>query len=80
MTDRADVLVPARLGERWVIRHRLPDGSATDVVGWVDAMTPTTVTVTTAAGQPYEVDRTDVVAARRATAPGTYVVGSARPG
>ena len=26
----------ARVGERWVIRHRLADGSATDVIGWID--------------------------------------------
>ena len=44
MTDPDDALASARLGERWVVRRRLPDGSATDVVGWVDALTPSTVT------------------------------------
>jgi N-acetylglutamate synthase len=68
MTDPDDALASARLGERWVIRRRLPDGSATDVVGWVDALTATAVTVTTATGQSYEVDRVEVVAARRAPA------------
>lgn len=68
MTDPDDALVRARLGERWVIRRRLPDGSATDVVGWVDALTPGTVTVSTAGGQTFEVDRSEVVAARRAPA------------
>ena len=29
-----DPLVSARVGERWVIRVRLPDGSATDRIGW----------------------------------------------
>jgi ribosomal protein S18 acetylase RimI-like enzyme len=68
MIDRGDALVPARPGERWVIRRRLPDGSAADVLGWVDALTATSVRVTTAEGHTYEVDRAEVVAARRVPA------------
>ena len=33
-------LAGARVGERWVVRYRLADGSATDVVGWVTAVGP----------------------------------------
>jgi ribosomal protein S18 acetylase RimI-like enzyme len=68
VTAPHDAVAAARPGERWVIRYRLPDGSATDVVGWVDALAPATVSVTTAAGQTSEVARADVVAARRAPA------------
>ena len=42
-----DGLDSALPGERWVIRHRLPDGSATDLIGWLDALTPDAVQLTT---------------------------------
>jgi GNAT superfamily N-acetyltransferase len=61
-------LVVARPGERWVIRRRLPDGSATDVVGWVDAVRATVVIIPTASGRTHRVDRAEVIAARRTPA------------
>ena len=65
----ADPLTPAAPGQRWVVRHRLPDGSATDVTGWVDRLAagpraprrPRTAAV-------HVVDRSTVLLARRAPA------------
>ena len=53
------------IGERWVIRRRLPDGSATDVVGWLTATDPDHVQLVDRQGQPVEVDRAAIIAARR---------------
>jgi ribosomal protein S18 acetylase RimI-like enzyme len=58
----------ARPGERWVIRTRLPDGSATDVVGWIDDLGPQAVRVAIDARSRVVVDRTSVIIARRAPA------------
>jgi N-acetylglutamate synthase len=66
----------ARPGERWVVRVRESDGSATDVVGWlvaVDDATATLVGVTDPATPAVEppsshVRLADVVVARRAPA------------
>jgi N-acetylglutamate synthase len=55
-------------GERWVIRSRLPDGSATDVIGWIDDAGPDSVRVSTAPGTTADVGRDTVIAARRAPA------------
>ncbi|SDR97955.1 Acetyltransferase (GNAT) family protein [Friedmanniella luteola] len=63
-----DPLAPAAPGQRWVVRHRLPDGSATDVTGWVDQLAPGHVHLGTADGQRHVVDRSTVLAARRAPA------------
>jgi GNAT superfamily N-acetyltransferase len=51
-----------------VIRHRLPDGSATDLTGWLDALTPDAVQLTTVDQQQHVVDRAAVIVARRAPA------------
>ena len=64
----ADPLLSAREGERWVIRVRLPDGSATDRVGWVDGVTVDAVVLTGPDGEPATVRRSTVLAARRAPA------------
>ena len=40
----------ARLGDRWVVRHRLPDGSATDVIGWLEAVDATSVRLSVVGG------------------------------
>ena len=64
----ADPLLSARVGERWVIRVQLPDGSATDRVGWVDGVTPDTVVLTGRGGEPATVLRSTVLAARRVPA------------
>ena len=66
----------ARAGERWVVRVRQPDGSASDVVGWVvgvadDVVTldgPTDPTRPDDAVPRWRVPLTDVVVARRAPA------------
>ncbi len=68
MTEPHDPLAAARLGDRWVVRSRLPDGSATDVVGWLDQLTQRHLQLTTEGGGRYVVERADVVAARRAPA------------
>ena len=58
----------ARLGERWVVRHRLPDGSATDVIGWLEAVDPTSVRLSVAGGAARVIERATIVVARRAPA------------
>ncbi len=65
-----DLLRPARPGERWAVRHRLPDGSATDVLGWLDRLAPEHLHLSTADGQRHVVERAHVVAARRVPAAG----------
>lgn len=63
MIDR--ITPPIRLGERVVIRHRLPDTSATDVLGLVTDLTPDTVVVTDKHRQQVTISRSTVLAARR---------------
>lgn len=58
-------LGPARPGERWVLRRRLPDGSATDVVDWLVQVGPSQVVV---AGRSEPIERAEIIAARRAPA------------
>jgi ribosomal protein S18 acetylase RimI-like enzyme len=59
---------PVRAGERIVVRHRLPDSSATDVVGWLETREPHLLEVRDVAGTLHRIDRASVVAARRAPA------------
>lgn len=66
--DLDDVLGQAAPGQRWVVRHRLPDGSATDVTGWLDRVADGYLHVGTADGRVHVVDRGLVLAARRAPA------------
>ena len=63
-----DPLASARVGERWVVRVRLPDGSATDRIGWLDAVAADAVVMTGPDGRRATVDRSTVVVARRAPA------------
>lgn len=58
----------ARAGERWVLRRRLPDGSATDVVGWLVALGKDAISLEPAGGDLVVVDRTQIIVARRAPA------------
>jgi GNAT superfamily N-acetyltransferase len=58
----------ARAGERWVLRHRLADGRATDVVGWLVEIGPEVVTLAVGGGESVGVDRTEVIAAKRVPA------------
>ncbi|MFL6065654.1 MAG: GNAT family N-acetyltransferase [Friedmanniella sp.] len=67
MTEH-DPLRHAALGQRWVVRRRLPDGSATDVIGWLDALTAEYLQLGTPDGLVHVVERADVVLARRAPA------------
>ncbi len=58
----------ARPGERWVLRCREPDGSATDVVGWLLAVDEITVRIAPEGSDPQVVDRAVIIVARRAPA------------
>jgi len=63
-----DALHGVRLGERWVVRVRLADGSATDRIGWVDAVDADGLRLGLTDGSSVSVGRSTVVAARRAPA------------
>ena len=65
MDHPAGVAQLGSIGERWVIRRRLPDGTATDVVGWLTASDPDQVQLVDRRGQRVEVERTAIIAARR---------------
>jgi GNAT superfamily N-acetyltransferase len=49
------------VGERCVVRHRLPDGSATDVIGELTAADGTTITVAPRPGEHVTIRAVDVV-------------------
>lgn len=57
-----------RLGDRWVIRHRLADGSATDVIGWLESVDADSVRLSVVGGAAQVIERNAIVAARRAPA------------
>ncbi len=63
-----DPLASAGLGQRWVLRVRQPDGSAADVVGWLDSVTDSDVSVITVDQIRHVLDRSTVLLARRAPA------------
>jgi RimJ/RimL family protein N-acetyltransferase len=67
---RSDPLAGALVGERWVVRSWLPDGSATDVIGWIEALDTTSVRLSSIQHQqPSQViDRSKIITARRAPA------------
>ena len=54
--------------ERWVVRYLLPGGSATDVIGWIEAMDEATVRLATVDSDSQVVQRSMIIAARRAPA------------
>ena len=64
----SDPLAAALGGERWVVRFRLPDGSATDVIGWIELLNPTSVRLATADQAITVIERAMIIAARRAPA------------
>ena len=67
--DRTPVLLTgAAVGERWVLRIRLADGSATDVTGWLQRIDAGTVTVVDVSGAERTVRTASVIVARRAPA------------
>ncbi len=63
-----DALARAREGERWVVRYRLADGSATDVIGWIEAKERDSVSVATSGGRVVRLSMADIIIARRAPA------------
>jgi GNAT superfamily N-acetyltransferase len=60
-----DPLAAAHPGERWVVRFRLPDGSATDAIGWIEALDPTSVRLVTSVPAVSVIERSLIIAARR---------------
>jgi N-acetylglutamate synthase len=64
----SDPLAAACLGERWVVRYWLPDGSATDIVGWIEAVHPTSVQLATLDSAVRVIERSMIIVARRAPA------------
>jgi ribosomal protein S18 acetylase RimI-like enzyme len=58
----------ARVGERWVIRHRLPDGSATDVIGWIERVNDHEIAIRSIGSGLERLALADIVLARRAPA------------
>ena len=69
MTDSGSRrLADAAVGERWVIRARLLEGSATDLIGWLEVLDPTALQLVTADGTLHSVERSTIIAARRAPA------------
>ena len=65
---RRDPLAGALLDERWVVRYWLPGGPATDVIGWIEALDSVTVRLTTSDETAQIIDRSMIIAARRAPA------------
>jgi hypothetical protein len=65
---RRDPLEGALLEERWVVRYWLPGGSATDVIGWIEALDSVSVRLTTIDATARVIDRSMIIAARRAPA------------
>jgi GNAT superfamily N-acetyltransferase len=63
-----DALARAQVGERWVIRRRLPNGSATDVIGWIEHVELEAISLSTARGDVVQVPARQIITARRAPA------------
>jgi N-acetylglutamate synthase len=61
-----DPLAAAHPGERWVVRFQLPHGPATDVVGWIEALNPTSVRLVTTVPAVQVIERSMIIVARRA--------------
>jgi len=57
--------LPGQVGERWVVRHRLADGSATDVTGWLEELTPHRIRLRLLRGGEAAVDPATLIGARR---------------
>ena len=60
---------PGDVGARVVLRHRLPDGRLTDVLGVVERWADGRVTVRTRDGGLADVAEADLVAAKRVPPP-----------
>ena len=51
-----------------MVRYWLPGGPATDVIGWIEALDSVTVRLTTSDATAHIIDRSMIIAARRAPA------------
>lgn len=58
-------LAGSRVGERWVVRYRLADGSATDVTGWLTQVGPDDVRIEQDDQWNHQILRESVIAAKR---------------
>ena len=65
---RPHPLAGALPNERWVVRYWLPGGEATDVIGWIEALDATTVRLSVVDSPSQVVQRSVIIAARRAPA------------
>jgi GNAT superfamily N-acetyltransferase len=65
---KSDLLAGALPGQRWVVRCWLPDGSATDVIGWVKALDATSVRLSSIDQHLHVIERSKIIAARRVPA------------
>jgi N-acetylglutamate synthase len=65
---RRNPLASALPDERWAVRYWLPGGPATDVIGWIEALDPTTVRLATLDSSSQVIERSMIIAARRAPA------------
>jgi N-acetylglutamate synthase len=63
-----DALARAQVGQRWLVRRRLPGGSATDVIGWVERVEPEAIVLSTSRGEVVQVPVREIITARRAPA------------
>jgi N-acetylglutamate synthase len=65
---KSDPLAGALPDERWVVRSWLPDGSATDVIGWIEALDATSVRLSSSDQQLHVIERSKIIAARHVPA------------
>src|SRR6187200_2350269 len=65
---RRNPLANALPEERWSVRYWLPGGPATDVIGWIEALDATTVRLATLDSTSQVIERSMIIAARRAPA------------
>jgi N-acetylglutamate synthase len=65
---KSDPLAGALPGERWVVRYWLPDGSATDVIGWIEALDASSVRLSSIDQHLHVIDRSKIIAARHVPA------------
>lgn len=64
----SDPLASALPGERWVVRCWLPDGSATDVIGWIETLDATSVQLSSIDQHVHVIERSKIIAARHVPA------------
>lgn len=60
----SDDLTAAHIGARVTVRHRLPEGALSDVIGTLEAVTETMLDIRDRTGALRRIARADVTAAR----------------